>query len=122
MATSASTHRLEDLPMAQDRAAAWDEMRSWGDVFQDADGVWYLTSTEAVQLAARQPEIFSSARAWDFQSSEVQQIPNAIDPPAHARYRRSLDPMLRPAIVNGLESELRRQVAGATAGAKTGES
>ena len=111
MATSASTHRLEDLPMAQDRAAAWDEMRSWGDVFQDADGVWYLTSTEAVQLAARQPEIFSSARAWDFQSSEVQQIPNAIDPPAHARYRRSLDPMLRPAIVNGLESELRRQVA-----------
>jgi hypothetical protein len=97
--------------MARDRAAAWDQMRSWGDVFQDADGTWYVTSIEAVQLAARQPNIFSSAKAWDFQSSDVRQIPASIDPPEHARYRRLLDPMLRPAIVSRLEPELRRQVA-----------
>jgi cytochrome P450 len=103
--------RLEDLPMSADRAAAWDQMRSWGDVFQDADGIWYVTSIEAVQLAARQPEIFSSAKAWDFQSTDVRQIPSSIDPPAHARYRRLLDPMLRPATISQLEPELRRQVA-----------
>lgn len=111
MTRSTNFPRLEDLPMARDRAAAWEEMRSWGDVFRDADGVWYVTSIEAVQLAARQPEIFSSARAWDFQSTDVRQIPASIDPPEHARYRRLLDPMLRPAIVNKLEPELRRQVA-----------
>jgi cytochrome P450 len=111
MTTSTNAPRLADLPMAQDRAAAWNLMRSWGDVFQDADGVWYVTSIEAVQLAARQPDLFSSAKAWDFQSTDVRQIPVSIDPPEHARYRRLLDPMLRPAIVTQLEPELRRQVA-----------
>jgi cytochrome P450 len=111
MTTETSARRIEDLPMATDRAAAWETLRSWGDVFQDANGTWYLTSIEAVQFAARQPEIFSSARAWDWQGTEVQQIPVAIDPPEHARYRRSLDPMLRPAIVSKIEPELRRQVA-----------
>jgi cytochrome P450 len=111
MSSTTNTRRIEDLPMATDRAAAWEELRSWGDVFQDANGTWYLTSIEAVQFAARQPNVFSSARAWDWQGSEVQQIPVAIDPPEHARYRRSLDPMIRPAIVDRLEPELRRQVA-----------
>src|ERR1700704_3590697 len=111
MSSTTNTRRIEDLPMATDRAAAWEELRSWGDVFQDANGTWYLTSIEAVQFAARQPNAFSSARAWDWQGSEVQQIPVAIDPPEHARYRRSLDPMIRPAIVTQIEPELRRQVA-----------
>jgi cytochrome P450 len=111
MEVTTNPPRLENLPMVADRAAAWDQMRSWGDVFQDAEGTWYITSIEAVQLAARQPEIFSSARAWDFQSTDVRQIPSSIDPPEHARYRRLLDPMLRPAIIGQLEPELRRQVA-----------
>jgi cytochrome P450 len=111
MSSTTNNHRIEDLPMAIDRAAAWDELRSWGDVFQDANGTWYVTSVEAVGAAARQPRIFSSALAWDFQGSEVQQIPVAMDPPDHARYRRALDPMIRPAVVNQLEPELRRQVA-----------
>jgi cytochrome P450 len=111
MTSSVNVRRIQDLPMDTDREAAIKELLSWGEVFQDEQGTWYLTSAEAVQVAARQPNIFSSARAWDWQGSEVQQIPVAIDPPNHARYRRALDPMIRPAIVNQLEPELRRQVA-----------
>jgi cytochrome P450 len=111
MAAPTSARRVTDLPMDTDREGAIQELLSWGDVFQDENGVYYLTSAEAVQLAARQPNIFSSARAWDWQGSEVQQIPVAIDPPEHGRYRRSLDPMIRPKVVDRLEPELRRQVA-----------
>ena len=37
-------------------------------------------------------------------------MPIAIDPPEHVRYRRVLDPMLAPRVINAMEDELRRQV------------
>jgi cytochrome P450 len=37
-------------------------------------------------------------------------IPIAVDPPEHIRYRRALDPMLAPRVINAMEDELRRQV------------
>jgi cytochrome P450 len=95
--------------MAADRTAGWAYFRQAGDVFE-YDGAWFLTSPEAVQYAHRHPELFSSARAFDMLGSPLPLIPIASDPPDHVRYRRILDPMLAPRVVNAMEDELRRQV------------
>jgi len=102
--------RLEDAPMAKDRAAGWRFVSEGGDVFQGADGTWFLTSAESVQFAHRHPEVFSSARAFDMLASPVPLIPLAVDQPAHKNYRRVLDPMLAPRVVNTIEEQLRTQV------------
>ncbi len=104
------TFRLEDVPMAADRTAGWRAFIDHGDVFQATDGTWFLTSTEAVQFGHRHPEIFSSAGAFAALSSPVPLIPIGIDRPDHIRYRRVLDPMLAPRVVNGMEDGLREQV------------
>jgi cytochrome P450 len=99
----------ELAPMALDRTAGWRYIRERGDVFE-ADGMWYLTSLEAVRFAQHHPEIFSSAGGYDI-GSPIPMVPLMIDPPDHARYRRLLDPMLSPRVVNGLEDNLRGQAA-----------
>jgi cytochrome P450 len=101
--------RLEDAPMSRDRTAGWAYVRRFGEVFE-AEGAWYLTSAEAVQYAQQHPELFSSARAFDSLGSPLPLIPIAMDPPDHVRYRRVLDPMLAPRVVNAMELELRRQL------------
>jgi cytochrome P450 len=101
----------EGAPMSQDRTIGWEYVRSQGEVFE-ADGTWYLTSYEAVRFAHRHPEIFSSAKAFDVLGSPVPLIPIASDPPDHVRYRRILDPMLAPRVINQMEDELRLQARG----------
>src|ERR1700722_11300248 len=99
----------ESAPMALDRSTGWHYVRERGDVYE-ADGMWYLTSLEAVRFAQRHPEIFSSAGGYDV-GSPIPMVPLMIDPPDHARYRRLLDPMLSPRVINALEDDLRRQAA-----------
>jgi cytochrome P450 len=110
MTVSTGSFRFSDAPMRRDRTAGWRFVRDAGPVFQDGDGTWYLTSLEAVRFAHRNPDIFSSARAFDELGSPVPLIPLAIDPPDHVRYRRVLDQMLAPRVVNALEEDLRAQV------------
>ncbi|HEX3565855.1 MAG TPA: cytochrome P450 [Acidimicrobiales bacterium] len=88
----------------------WRYVREGGQVYPTADGTWLLTSHEAVRFAHQHPEIFSSARAFDTLGSPVPLIPIAIDPPDHKRYRRILDPMLAPKVINAMEDTLRAQV------------
>jgi cytochrome P450 len=110
--TTNSQHQssfYESAPMALDRSAGWRYMRERGDVFE-ADGMWYLTSLEAVRQAQHNPELFSSAGGYDV-GSPIPMVPLMIDPPDHARYRRLLDPMLSPRVINSLEDDLRRQAA-----------
>jgi cytochrome P450 len=101
--------RPEDAPMGTDRTAGWAYFRDAGEVVE-GDGAWFVTTAEAVQYAHHHPELFSSARAFDFLGSPLPLIPLASDPPAHVRYRRVLDPMLAPRVVNTMEDELRRQI------------
>jgi cytochrome P450 len=110
MTVTTGSFRFSDAPMARDRTAGWRFVRDAGAIFQDAGGTWYLTSLEAVRFAHRNPDIFSSARAFDELGSPVPLIPLAIDPPDHVRYRRVLDQMLAPRVVNALEDDLRAQV------------
>lgn len=107
--TAPGEFRLYEAPMEYDRTEGWRHVRDAGDVFQ-AEGVWFLTSPEAVQFAHRHPEIFSSARAFDSLASPVPLVPIAIDQPDHVRFRKILDPMLAPRVVNRMEEGLRAQV------------
>jgi cytochrome P450 len=102
--------RIEDAPMSFDRAEGWKWVRALGDVVEQADGSWLLTSHDAVRFAQRNPDIFSSARAFDSLGSPVPLVPIASDPPDHKRFRKVLDPMLAPRVINDMEDELRLQV------------
>ena len=110
MTVTSGSFRFSDAPMQRDRTAGWRFVREAGDVFQDDGGTWYFTSLEAVRFAHKNPDVFSSARAFDELGSPVPLIPLAIDPPDHVRYRRVLDQMLAPRVVNALEDDLRAQI------------
>ncbi len=107
---SSSSFNLVDAPMAKDRTEGWKYLRSFGDVYRSEDGEYFLTGADVVQFAYSNPEIFSSAKAFDMLGSPIPLVPIAIDPPDHVRYRRVLDPMLAPRVINAMEDELRRQV------------
>ena len=85
----------EDLPMAADRGAGWAKLRDLGPVLQ-GDGWYYLTNRDDVLAALRNPEVFSSTRAFDEMVSAVPLVPLAFDPPEHTRYRRILHPFFSP--------------------------
>ena len=88
--TSVCPVAWKNAPMAGDRTAGWNYIRSGGDVFLSEDGTWYLTSAEACRYAARHPELFSSTINASFANCPVEHIPASIDPPDHARYRRGI--------------------------------
>jgi len=62
-----------------------------------------------VEFAAKRPQLFSSAKAFDVLGSPVPLVPIAIDPPDHTRFRRMLDPFFSPKKMAEREPELRRQ-------------
>jgi len=109
MTTQAEGFVWTSAPMATDRTPGWRAFREPGDVHQGADGMWFLTSPEAVQSAARRPQIFSSALAYGVLQSPVPLIPLAIDPPDHKKYRTVLDPMLAPRVIDAMAESLRHQ-------------
>src|ERR1700716_3433392 len=102
------TLNINDLPFATDRTRAWRELREAGEAVSSGEEV-VLTSAEAVEFAAKRPEIFSSARAFDRLGSPVPLVPIAIDRPDHTRFRRMLDPFFSPKKMAEREPELRRQ-------------
>src|ERR1700735_853674 len=102
------TLNINDLPFTEDRTRAWRELRGAGEAVSSGEEV-VLTSAEAVEFAAKRPEIFSSARAFDRLGSPVPLVPIAIDPPDHTRFRRMLDPFFSPKKMAEREPELRRQ-------------
>jgi cytochrome P450 len=102
------TANINDLPFAEDRSRAWRELREAGEAVTSGEEI-VLTSASAVEFAAKKPEIFSSARAFDRLGSPVPLVPIAIDPPDHTRFRRMLDPFFSPKKMAEREPELRRQ-------------
>lgn len=104
----AGSVNVNDLPFADDRSRAWRELREAGEAVSSGEEI-VLTSAAAVEFAAKRPEIFSSARAFDRLGSPVPLVPIAIDPPDHTRFRRMLDPFFGPKKMAEREPELRRQ-------------
>ncbi len=70
-------------------------------------GTHIISRYDDVKFALRHPEIFSS----DLVAVDIGQdrplIPLQVDPPAHAKYRRVLDPQLGPREIAHLEPEIR---------------
>src|ERR1700734_3347996 len=100
---------LADLPIAEDRDAAWRMIRAHGRVV-DLGGEFALTDVDTVETAFRQPAVFSSKKAFDVLASPLPLVPIAFDPPEQTRYRRILQPFFSPRAIRPLEGELRRQV------------
>jgi len=99
---------LNDLPFGEDRSRAWRELRQAGEVVSSGEEI-VLTTAAAVEFAAKRPEIFSSAKAFDRLGSPVPLVPIAIDPPDHTKFRRILDPFFSPKKMAAREEELRAQ-------------
>ncbi|MFM7064500.1 MAG: cytochrome P450 [Actinomycetes bacterium] len=79
-------------------------------------GAHIISRYEDVRWALRHPEIFSS----DLVAVDIGQdrplIPLQIDPPAHATYRRVIDPTIGPREVAALEPRIREVVGEVMAG------
>jgi cytochrome P450 len=81
---------LEELPVADSRSEAFRLIRSLGPVARDAHGAYLITESEGVSYALRNPDLFSSKRAFDSLGSPFPIVPVASDPPEHTRYRQLL--------------------------------
>jgi cytochrome P450 len=99
-----------DLPIAEDRDAAWRMIRARGRVV-DLGGEFALTDLDTVETAFRQPTVFSSKKAFDVLASPLPLVPIAFDPPEQTRYRRILQPFFSPRAIRPLEGDLRRQLS-----------
>jgi len=100
-----------DTPMRSGRAAAVEHLQRPGPVYR-VGGMWMITSYEGVRYAQKNPDLFSSAKAFDGIVNMIQMIPIAIDPPKHADYRRVLDPMFGPKRMEAMDGDFRAQLRG----------
>lgn len=75
-------------------------------------GHWIATRRETVLKLLQQPELFSSAHINipPMAYRAIRLVPEELDPPEHAKYRKLLNPVLSPAMVGDL-AENARQVA-----------
>src|SRR5262249_7627840 len=79
-------------------------------VYEMSPGLWMLTSAEAVHFAHRNPAIFSNEGVMRIHDVPARPIPGSVDPPEHVTFRRLLDPMVAPRVVNAMEDQLRGQI------------
>jgi cytochrome P450 len=99
--------RLDQLPMAEDRTAAYALLRAAGPVIPTRFGARMLVSGEAVEFALRRPGLFSSQQAFAVVGSPLPLVPIAFDPPEHTRYRRILQPFFSPRGIAGWQPKVR---------------
>jgi cytochrome P450 len=86
---------LTDLPMSFDRGVGWATLREAGPVVF-SDGWYALTRRDDVLSALRNPNVFSSRKAFEVVGSPLPLVPAAFDPPEHTRFRRILQPFFSP--------------------------
>ncbi|WP_459976651.1 cytochrome P450 family protein, partial [Mycobacterium avium] len=96
------------LPMAADRAEGWNALRALGPVVL-IDGWYYFTRRDDVLAALRDPEVYSSKRAFDNLGSPLPLVPIAFDPPDHTRYRKLLQPFFSPHTLSAVLPSLQHQ-------------
>lgn len=96
------------LPMAADRGVGWRTVRDAGRVVY-IDGYYYLSHREDVLAALRNPELFSSKKAFDALGSPLPLVPISFDPPEHTRFRKILQPFFSPHTLNEMLPSLQKQ-------------
>ena len=71
------------------------------------DGIGVLVSTwELVDEVLHKPELFSSALTSGVLKNERPLIPLQVDPPAHGKFRKILDPLFAPKRMTALEASI----------------
>ncbi|QLL09105.1 cytochrome P450 [Mycobacterium vicinigordonae] len=111
--TSANTSSIPhiswpELPFAEDRAVGWAALRDAGPVVYE-DPWYYFTRREDVLEALRNPEVFSSKKAYDVLGSPLPLLPLSYDPPEHTRYRKILQPFFSPGTLSKILPSLQQQ-------------
>ncbi len=101
----------ESLPMADDRKVGWDTLRDMGPVVL-MHGWYYLTRRDDVLHALRNPEIYSSKKAFDTLGSPLPLVPISFDPPEHTRFRKILQPFFSPHALGAMLPALQQQAVG----------
>jgi cytochrome P450 len=101
---------LEDVPMAEDRGVGWAYLRALGPLARVHDVV-LVTRREDVERILRDPELFSSQKAFDSLGSPLPLVPIAYDPPEHTRYRQILQPFFSPRALKEVLPSLQSQIA-----------
>src|SRR3981081_2027162 len=96
------------LPMAADRGVGWKTLRDAGPVVF-MDDWFYLTRREDVLAALRNPEVFSSKKAFDMLGSPLPLVPISFDPPEHTRFRKILQPSFSPHTLSAMLPALQQQ-------------
>jgi cytochrome P450 len=96
------------LPMAADRGVGWKTVRDAGRVVY-IDGWYYLSHREDVLAALRNPELFSSKKAFDVLGSPIPLVPISFDPPEHTRFRKFLQPFFSPHTLKEMLPSLQKQ-------------
>jgi cytochrome P450 len=96
------------LPMAADRGVGWKALRDAGRAVS-VDGIIYLTHREDVLAALRNPELFSSKKAFDVLGSPIPLVPISFDPPDHTRFRKILQPFFSPHTLKQMLPSLQKQ-------------
>ncbi|WP_246133195.1 cytochrome P450 [Mycobacterium helveticum] len=94
--------------MAADRGVGWKTVRDAGRVVF-IDGWYYLAHREDVLAALRNPELFSSKKAFDVLGAPLPLVPISFDPPEHTRFRKILQPFFSPHTLKELLPSLQRQ-------------
>ena len=85
-----------DLPMSYDRGTGWAALRDAGPVVL-SDGWYALTRREDVIAALRNPNVFSSKKAFKLVSRQPAALgAGSVRPPEHTRFRRILQPFFSP--------------------------
>ena len=97
-----------ELPMAADRGVGWKALRDAGRVVF-LDGWFYLSHRDDVLAALRNPELFSSKKAFDVLGSPLPLVPIAFDPPEHTRFRKILQPFFSPHTLAEMLPSLQKQ-------------
>ena len=97
-----------DLPMAADRGLGWKTVRDAGRVVF-IDGWYYLSHRDDVLAALRNPELFSSKKAFDILGAPLPLVPISFDPPEHTRFRKILQPFFSPHTLNEMLPSLQKQ-------------
>jgi cytochrome P450 len=96
------------LPMAADRGIGWKTVRDAGRVVF-IDGWYYLSHRDDVLAALRNPELFSSKKAFDVLGSPIPLVPISFDPPDHTRFRKILQPFFSPHTLKEMLPSLQKQ-------------
>nr|WP_192726469.1 cytochrome P450 [Mycobacterium sp. OAS707] len=96
------------LPMAGDRGLGWKVLRDAGPVVL-IDGWYFLTQRDGVLTALRDPDRFSSKKAFDMLGSPLPLVPISFDPPEHTRFRKILQPFFSPHTLKDMLPSLQKQ-------------